>query len=68
MGVVGGGAFEEPRDECTVCCEKPVNCVLYMCGHMCMCFDCATAVKQNKGGLCPICRQSIRDVIKIYRS
>lgn len=68
MGGVGGGSFDEPHDECTVCCEKPVNCVLYTCGHMCMCFDCATAVKQNKGGLCPICRQTIRDVIKIYRS
>lgn len=68
MGGVGGSAFDESRDECTVCCERPVNCVLYTCGHMCMCFDCATAVKQNKGGLCPICRKDICDVIKIYRS
>ncbi|XP_076460383.1 protein neuralized-like isoform X2 [Babylonia areolata] len=67
-GVGGGGGFEEARDECTVCCEKPVNCVLYTCGHMCMCFECATAVQHNKGGLCPICRQVIRDVIRIYRS
>ncbi|KAK7110356.1 hypothetical protein V1264_014242 [Littorina saxatilis] len=68
MGVAMDMVFEEPRDECTVCCEKPVNCVLYTCGHMCMCYTCAVAVKQNKGGLCPICRQAIRDVIKTYRS
>lgn len=67
VGGVGDGG-DEPRDECTVCCEKPVNCVLYTCGHMCMCYDCATAVKQDKGGLCPICRQSIKDVIRTYRS
>ena len=54
--------------ECVVCCEEPVNCVLYTCGHMCMCFECATAVKDHKGGLCPICRQSILDVIRTYRS
>ena len=64
----GGDKGEEPHDECTVCCERSVNCVLYMCGHMCMCFDCAIAVKHNKGGLCPICRQPIKDVIKTYRS
>ncbi|XP_025095851.1 protein neuralized-like isoform X2 [Pomacea canaliculata] len=71
VGVSPGDGFiplEEARDECTVCCEKGVNSVLYTCGHMCMCFECAHAVKQDKGGLCPICRQPIKDVIKIYRS
>jgi hypothetical protein len=35
---------------------------------MCMCYRCAIDVVQNRGALCPICRQPIRDVIKIYRS
>ena len=55
--------------ECTVCYENIVDCVLYTCGHMCMCFDCA--IKQWKGqgqGFCPICRSQIRDVIKTFRS
>ncbi|KAK6185585.1 hypothetical protein SNE40_007786 [Patella caerulea] len=56
------------QQECSVCCERPVNCVLYTCGHMCMCYDCAIVVKREKGGLCPICRQTIKDVIKTYRS
>lgn len=55
-------------NECTVCCERAVNSVMYTCGHMCMCYECAVAVKEQKGGLCPICRQPIQDVIKIYRS
>ncbi|RWS30512.1 protein neuralized-like protein [Leptotrombidium deliense] len=55
--------------ECTVCCEKPINCVLYICGHMCMCYECA--LKQWKGrggGQCPICRAIIQDVIRTYLS
>lgn len=55
-------------NECVVCLERPADCVLYTCGHMCMCYLCARDVVQNRGALCPICRQAIRDVIKIFRS
>lgn len=55
-------------NECNVCYERPVNAVLYTCGHMCMCFECAQVVKNERNGLCPICRSEIKDVIKIYRS
>jgi len=56
--------------ECSVCLERPIDCVLYTCGHMCMCYECATGVHHAtvEGGSCPICRQIIKDVIKIYRS
>ena len=54
--------------ECTVCYERAVDSVLYTCGHCCMCYDCAWECKQTRGGLCPICRAPIRDVIRIYRS
>ena len=69
------GSLEMPIDkasagECSVCLERPIDCVLYMCGHMCMCYECAVGLHHAsiEGGSCPICRQSIRDVIKIYRS
>jgi len=56
--------------ECSVCLERQIDCVLYTCGHMCMCYECAVGVSfaGTEGGSCPICRQSIKDVIKIYRS
>ncbi|XP_076057578.1 E3 ubiquitin-protein ligase neur isoform X2 [Oratosquilla oratoria] len=55
--------------ECTVCYEKPVDSVLYMCGHMCMCYECALQQWRGRGGgQCPICRAVIRDVIRTYRS
>jgi protein neuralized len=55
-------------DECTICCEKSVDSVLYMCGHMCMCYECAIQQWRGRGGgQCPICRAVIRDVIRTYR-
>ena len=60
-------AEDNASNECSVCLEKDVDCVLYSCGHMCMCYECAMDVKSSQA-LCPICRQQIKDVIKIYRS
>ena len=54
--------------ECSVCYEREVDCVLYTCGHMCLCFTCAQDVLMRPDPLCPICRATIRDVIKTYRS
>ncbi|XP_055680242.1 protein neuralized [Lutzomyia longipalpis] len=55
--------------ECTICYEHPIDSVLYMCGHMCMCYECA--VQQWRGiggGHCPLCRAVIHDVIRTYKS
>lgn len=60
--------YQTPH-ECTVCYEKPVDSVLYMCGHMCMCYECALQQWRGRGGgQCPICRAVIRDVIRTYKS
>ena len=26
-------------DECKICYEASVDCVLYVCGHMCLCYE-----------------------------
>ena len=55
------------QTECVICYESDVDCVLYSCGHMCMCFQCA--VQQWSGaGECPLCRATIRDVIRTFRA
>nr|CAG4638338.1 EOG090X03H5 [Cyclestheria hislopi] len=58
--------------ECSVCYERPIDCVLYSCGHMCLCYVCALQLyrggRSAGQGLCPICRAPIRDVIRAYRS
>ena len=59
----GGGP-----SECTLCFENLIDCVLYTCGHMCMCYDCALHQWKRGGGFCPLCRNDIRDVIRTFRS
>ncbi|KAJ8664548.1 hypothetical protein QAD02_006210, partial [Eretmocerus hayati] len=56
-------------NECSICYERTIDSVLYMCGHMCMCYTCALQQWRGKGGgHCPLCRATIRDVIRIYKS
>ena len=55
------------QTECVICYESDVDCVLYSCGHMCMCYQCATQ-QWSGAGDCPLCRATIRDVIRTYRA
>ena len=59
---------DSSNNECCVCLENPPNCVVYTCGHMCMCYACAMDIKNAKDALCPMCRQEIKDVIRIFKS
>jgi len=54
--------------ECSVCMECEANAALYPCGHMSMCYDCAVNVQKLHCALCPICRQPIIDILRIYRT
>lgn len=53
-------------DVCKVCYDAQVDTALYKCGHVCMCEDCAKETL-NIRPFCPICRDVIRDIIKIFR-
>ncbi|XP_056148136.1 neuralized E3 ubiquitin protein ligase 1Ab [Lampris incognitus] len=55
-------------DECTICYENVVDTVLYACGHMCLCYACGLKLKKMSNACCPICRRTIKDIIKTYRS
>lgn len=55
-------------DECSICYENMVDAVLYACGHMCLCYTCGLKLKKMANACCPICRRTIKDIIKIYRS
>lgn len=55
-------------DECAICYENMVDTVLYNCGHMCLCYACGLKLKKMANACCPICRRTIKDIIKTYRS
>ncbi|CRL00620.1 CLUMA_CG013880, isoform A [Clunio marinus] len=71
-GTVSNYGPNDPSNgvDCTICYENPIDSVLYMCGHMCMCYDCAMKHWRGgiNGGACPLCRAPIRDVIRTYKS
>ena len=67
-GVRSSESADNASNECSVCFERATDCVLYTCGHVCMCYECAVDLKDKPNPTCPICRQPIKDIIKIYRS
>lgn len=83
-GVVGPQADAKPQPQqqmeraqshdseaadCCLCFERPRDTVIYRCGHVCLCYECALEIREfHKPPLCPICRQTISDIIKIYKA
>ncbi|PSS11060.1 Protein neuralized like [Actinidia chinensis var. chinensis] len=53
------------KRSCCICYEMQVDSLLYRCGHMCTCFNCAHEL-QWSSGKCPICRAPIVDVVRAY--
>nr|GMD64777.1 putative E3 ubiquitin-protein ligase XBAT35 isoform X3 [Ipomoea batatas] len=50
---------------CIICWESPVEAACVPCGHMFGCLSCSNDIKSRKGD-CPVCRQMIDQVIKLY--
>jgi hypothetical protein len=60
-----GGASKriDETDLCKICMESLIDCVLLDCGHMCSCIKCGKQL-----GECPICRQYVVKVIRVFKS
>jgi len=50
---------------CLVCMDQPKNTLLYPCGHVSVCDDCA-ATLMARGGTCPVCRAKVDRVIRAF--
>ncbi len=48
---------------CTVCLDKPRDCVLEPCMHVCCCIACLQSLGENK---CPVCRTPIDFYLKLF--
>lgn len=57
---------EEDNLLCCVCMERQKNTALAPCGHLCVCFQCSSAVVIPKESLCPICRGAITSSLRVY--
>jgi len=57
-------ASAAPPDECVICMTELRNTVVIPCRHLCLCNKCAQ-VLHYQSNRCPICRGTVRSMIKI---
>jgi len=48
---------------CKICMDAAIDCVMLECGHMCTCTNCGKQMAE-----CPICRQYVVRVVRIFKS
>ncbi len=58
-----GGASVNENDVCKICMESLIDCVLLDCGHMVACIKCGKKLAE-----CPICRQNVVRVVRVFKS
>nr|XP_031825306.1 E3 ubiquitin-protein ligase rififylin [Nomia melanderi] len=48
---------------CKICWDEPIECVILECGHMVCCLNCGKQMSE-----CPICKQYVVRVIRIFKA
>ncbi|KAG0586975.1 hypothetical protein KC19_2G131700 [Ceratodon purpureus] len=51
---------------CTICLDAPKDSFFDPCGHRCTCYSCGMKIQGGNSNRCPMCRQTIRTVRRIY--
>mmetsp|Transcript_19787 Transcript_19787/g.37756 ORF Transcript_19787/g.37756 Transcript_19787/m.37756 type:complete len:391 (-) Transcript_19787:132-1304(-) len=57
---------EEDRHACVVCMDRRRTVVLLPCRHMCICKECATVLFQTSPQRCPLCREDVEEVFRVF--
>lgn len=56
------------ENECKVCMDAVINTVLIPCGHLAACLDCVTLMRSKGNKECPICKQEVASVVKMFKA
>lgn len=52
--------------ECTICMESPINAIFLPCAHACVCCACAHGMLEEGCMHCPMCREPIESVSRMF--
>eukprot|EP00899_Mesostigma_viride_P002660 jgi/Mesvir1/12395/Mv00568-RA.1 len=61
-GVPASGDAADSNKDCVICLSEPRDTTVLPCRHMCMCHECARALRDNR---CPICRAPVQSLLEI---
>ncbi|EXJ70604.1 uncharacterized protein A1O5_06674 [Cladophialophora psammophila CBS 110553] len=63
MGTTFWQVADEQADLCQICYGNEIDALFFDCGHVCACVECARQCE-----LCPICRKTVKQVVKMFRA
>lgn len=63
MGTTYWQVADEQADLCQICYGEEIDALFFDCGHVCSCVECARQCE-----ICPICRRSVKQVVKMFRA
>uniref|UniRef100_T1JDY7 RING-type domain-containing protein n=1 Tax=Strigamia maritima TaxID=126957 RepID=T1JDY7_STRMM len=60
------GSGRKNKRDCIICFESEIVAALVPCGHNLFCLECANRLYDKNEPECPVCHQTIAQVIRIY--
>lgn len=54
---------DDSEEQCKICMDATIDCVLLECGHMVTCTKCGKQITD-----CPICRQHISRIVHVFKA
>ena len=60
-GVTHWQVADQEAAMCQICYGEEIDALFFDCGHVCSCMDCA-----KQCDVCPICRRSVRQVVRMF--
>jgi hypothetical protein len=66
--VVPPVAIDAEETLCVVCFDAPKDHIIVPCGHQCVCAACAEQLTKTRTPTCPVCREPIRETMKVFCS
>jgi hypothetical protein len=51
---------------CCVCRDNVKTVLLLPCKHLCLCEECSENIASRRMTSCPVCRQTVNDVLRVY--